>query len=108
MLREESTTTKLRIVSNGSSKTLSGVSQDDILHEGAKLYLDAFDVVTWLHQFQLLFCTDITKMFWQIKVRQQDWDYQRISWLDGNNHIITYENSPDASPPSASTSAQGQ
>ena len=37
VIRESSITTKLRVVFNGSSRTSTGVSLNDILHTGAKL-----------------------------------------------------------------------
>lgn len=43
--RESSTTTKLRVVFNGSSRTSSGVSLNEILHTGPKLQTDLFNVL---------------------------------------------------------------
>ncbi|XP_070524582.1 uncharacterized protein [Cardiocondyla obscurior] len=45
VLRPESTTTKLRVVFNGSSKTSSDRFLNDIMHTGAKLQLDVPDVL---------------------------------------------------------------
>ena len=45
VLRESSLTTKLRVVFNGSSKTTSGYSLNDLLHTGTKLQTDLFDVL---------------------------------------------------------------
>ncbi|XP_074099028.1 uncharacterized protein LOC141527441 [Cotesia typhae] len=43
VLREQSTTTKLRVVFNGSCKTTSQVSLNDIQHAGPKTQRDIFD-----------------------------------------------------------------
>lgn len=40
VLRESSTTTKLRVVFNGSSRTSTGVTLNDCLHSGPKLQQD--------------------------------------------------------------------
>ncbi|XP_063994956.1 uncharacterized protein LOC135172668 [Diachasmimorpha longicaudata] len=66
VLREDSLTTKLRVVFNGSNKTSTGISRNDILHAGGKLQVDAMDVLTWLRRHRLVFGTDIVKMFRQI------------------------------------------
>ncbi|XP_072757728.1 uncharacterized protein [Anoplolepis gracilipes] len=50
--REHSSTTKLRVVFNGSSRTTSGVSLNDILHSGPKLQVDLFNVLIWFRQFR--------------------------------------------------------
>lgn len=40
VFRENSSTTKLRVVFNGSSRTTTGISLNDLLHTGAKLQTD--------------------------------------------------------------------
>ncbi|GAB1869293.1 Gag-pol polyprotein [Camponotus japonicus] len=42
--KESSTTTKLRVVFNGSSRTTSRISLNDILHTGPKLQLELLDI----------------------------------------------------------------
>jgi hypothetical protein len=73
VVRESSSTTKLRVVFNGSSL-------NDHLHIGEKLQTDLADVVLWWRQFRYVFSSDIEKMFRQILVSQDDWDFQRILW----------------------------
>ncbi|XP_071642969.1 uncharacterized protein [Temnothorax longispinosus] len=90
VLREQSLTTKLRVVFNGSSPTTTGVSLNDLLHTGAKLQIDLFDVLLWFRLFLYVFIADIEKMFRQMKVDPSDWDYQRIFWLDSLSQITTF------------------
>lgn len=61
--REQSITTKLRVVFNGSSPTSSGYSLNDLLHTEAKLQTDIFDVLVWYRKFQYVFSTDVEKIF---------------------------------------------
>lgn len=89
--KERSTTTKLRVVFNGSSRTSSQVSLNDILHTGPKLQLELLDVLLWFRQFRYVFSADIEKMYRQINVHQQDWKYQRILWSPVENQVDTYE-----------------
>jgi len=90
VMREHSLTTRLRVVFNESSLTTSGYSLNDVLHTGAKLQQDLFDVLIWFRLFRYVFSTDIEKMFRQINVHEEDWDLQRILWIDNDSHIRSY------------------
>ncbi|XP_071576020.1 uncharacterized protein [Temnothorax nylanderi] len=82
VLKPDSATTKLRVVFNGSSASTSGRSLNDIMYTGAKLHLDVTDVLLWIRQFRHLVATDITKMYRQINVHKDDWNLQRVLWID--------------------------
>ncbi|XP_037915243.1 uncharacterized protein LOC119654152 [Hermetia illucens] len=82
VMREDSLTTKLRVVFNGSCKSSTGISLNDTLHTGPKLQADIFDVLLYVRQDKFIFTTDITKMFCQIDVHPDDWKFQRIFWTD--------------------------
>ncbi|XP_044740084.1 uncharacterized protein LOC123301412 [Chrysoperla carnea] len=85
VFREVSSTTKLRVVFNGSYRSSTGVSLNDILHTGAKLQTNISDVLLWFRQYRYVFAADIEKMFRQILIHQEDWDLQRIWWFSDNN-----------------------
>ncbi|XP_074115121.1 uncharacterized protein LOC141537838 [Cotesia typhae] len=91
VLREQSTITKLRVVFNGSCKTTSQVSLNDIQHAGPKTQRDIFDVLLFIRRFKFIFMTDIVKMFRQIQVHQDDWDLQRILWINQQNEVQEYQ-----------------
>ncbi|XP_017891420.1 uncharacterized protein LOC108631770 [Ceratina calcarata] len=91
VLKPDSTTTKLRVVFNGSSTTTSGYSLNDIMHTGANLLLNITDVLLWIRQYKCIFATDITKMYRQIRVHQEDWDLQRILWVDSDLNEASYQ-----------------
>lgn len=74
VLKESSTTTKQRVVFNGSAKTGSGLSLNDILHTGAKLQRDITDVLLWVRRHRYVFATDITTMFRHIRIHRDEWD----------------------------------
>lgn len=90
VLKEQSTTTKLRVVFNGSSNTSSRVSLNDILYPGPKIQIDLSDVLLWVRRHRFVFATDITKMFRQIRVHPADWDLQRILWVDHYQQEVPY------------------
>ncbi|XP_029163322.1 uncharacterized protein LOC114934776 [Nylanderia fulva] len=89
--RESSTTTKLRVVFNGSSRTTSGISLNEILHTGPKLQVDLFNVLIWFRQFQYVFSADIEKMYRQIQVHPDDWRFQRIRWSNSDKDVNSFE-----------------
>ncbi|XP_018399383.1 PREDICTED: uncharacterized protein LOC108777081 [Cyphomyrmex costatus] len=89
--REQSLTTKLRVVFNGSSPSSSGFSLNDLLHTGAKLQIDLFDVLLWFRQFRYVFSSDMEKMYRQIEVHPHDWDFQRILWCDQSLNLRAYQ-----------------
>ncbi|XP_071052130.1 uncharacterized protein [Onthophagus taurus] len=73
VIRESSTTTKLRVVFNGSQKTSSGLSLNDCLHTGPKLQSELVDRK----------CID---------VHQDDWQFQRIVWRENPSEpLLSYD-----------------
>lgn len=90
VLRENSPTTKLRVVFNGSSRSSSGLSLNDILHAGQKLQADITEILLWIRTHRVLFTTDIVKMFRQIAVHEDDWDLQRILWREQDDRLVAY------------------
>ncbi|XP_018403332.1 PREDICTED: uncharacterized protein LOC108780195 [Cyphomyrmex costatus] len=91
VFRESSRTTKLRVVFNGSSPSKGGVPLNDILHAGAKLQTNIFDVLLWFRSHRFVFSSDITKMYRQILVHPSDRNLQRIFWYDSNGQICPYQ-----------------
>nr|XP_012232430.1 PREDICTED: uncharacterized protein LOC105678032 [Linepithema humile] len=89
--KANSSTTKLRVVFNGSNPSASGTSLNELLHSGPKLQTDTINVLLHFRQFQFTFTADIEKMFRQIKVHPSDWRFQRIIWKDQGNQFMTYE-----------------
>ncbi|XP_025264622.1 uncharacterized protein LOC112637994 [Camponotus floridanus] len=78
VLRTSSTTTKLRVVFNGSQCTPAGDSLNNTLLVGANLLPTLADVLLRWHRF--VFIADIEKMYRQILVHPDDRDLQRILW----------------------------
>ncbi|XP_025266081.1 uncharacterized protein LOC112638468 [Camponotus floridanus] len=80
VLRETSTTTKLRVVFNGSQLTTLGTSLNASLLTGANLLPALADVLLRWRWHRYVFVADIEKMYRQILIHQDDRDHQRILW----------------------------
>ncbi|XP_070522380.1 uncharacterized protein [Cardiocondyla obscurior] len=91
VIREDSKTTKLRVVFNGSSRTDSSYSLNDILHSGPKLQNEIKEILLWIRTHRILFSTDIVKMFRQINLHPDDWNLQQILWRESSGQLNVYK-----------------
>ncbi|XP_029176753.1 uncharacterized protein LOC114944863 [Nylanderia fulva] len=80
VVRNSSSTTRLRVVFNASSLTSNGSSLNTHLLQGPKLQTNIFDIILCWRQYQYVYTADIAKMYRQIVVDPRDQDYQRILW----------------------------
>ncbi|XP_046145685.1 uncharacterized protein LOC123989002 [Osmia bicornis bicornis] len=76
----DTSSTKIRVVFNGSHKTSSGYSLNDCLHSGPKLQNDLADILLRWRQYAFAFSADVEKMYRQIRVHPDDQALQRILW----------------------------
>ncbi|GFX48586.1 uncharacterized protein TNCV_584831 [Trichonephila clavipes] len=87
-VRDTSCTTKLRVVFDASSKTSSGLSLNDLLMVGPRVQPELFPILIQFRIFSVAICSDVEKMFRQIKVHEEDVDWQRILWRDSPTEPI--------------------
>ena len=85
VLKPESTTTKLRVVFNASSKSSNGRSLNDILHIGPTLQMDLTLLVLRWRLFQYVFNADIEKMYRQILIEPSQTSFQRILFRESKD-----------------------
>ncbi|XP_046144393.1 uncharacterized protein LOC123988414 [Osmia bicornis bicornis] len=92
VIREDSSTTKLRVVFNASMPTSNGSTLNDHLLVGPKLQADlAVTILRW-RMYQFVFAADIAKMFRQIWIDHRDTAYQLIVWrAKPEDQLKTYE-----------------
>ena len=88
VLREASTTTKLRVVFDASSKSSSGYSLNDLLMVGPRLQPDLYPILLNFRLFKIAVHADLEKMFRQIKVHPDDVDWQRILWRETSEENV--------------------
>lgn len=88
VIKEGSTTTKLRNVFNASQKTSNGNSLNDILYPGPVKLADLTAVLINWRCHRIAYMADIAKMYRQIRIDESDITYQRIFWRNHPNETI--------------------
>lgn len=88
VIKESSTTTKLRVVFDGSMKTLSGVSLNDKLMAGPTIQEELTSIMIRWRLHKIVFIADIEKMYRQIAINKQDTDFQRVVWRKSSDAPI--------------------
>ncbi|KAJ8976397.1 hypothetical protein NQ317_003947 [Molorchus minor] len=85
VIREESATTKLRVVFDASMKTSTGCSLNDIMHKGYTVQPELVDILCRFRLFKFVLISDIQKMYRQVKVNPSQLFLQNILWRDSPN-----------------------
>lgn len=80
VLKLSSLTTKLRVVFDGSAKSSSNLSLNDVLMCGPTVQDDLISILMRFRRYQFVMTADIEKMFRQIMVAPEDQELQRIVW----------------------------
>jgi hypothetical protein len=78
VLKEESSTTKFRVVFDGSCESSNGLSLNKALMVGPTIQDDLFSLLLRFRCHVVGLKADISKMFRQFRVCERDVDYQRI------------------------------
>lgn len=76
--KEDSITTKLRVVFDGSAPTSSGLSLNDIMKRGPIVQSSLFSILLRFRLHEIALTADVEKMYRQILVASEDYDLQRI------------------------------
>ena len=91
MFKEDSSTTKLRVVSDARAKTISGFSLYDCLMVGPKLQDDWFDILFRFRFFKVAMSADVAKMYRHVELHKCDRDFHRIlRRFSGKKEIETF------------------
>ncbi|XP_031635623.1 uncharacterized protein LOC116348696, partial [Contarinia nasturtii] len=89
VIRNESTTTKLRVVFNASQATSNGISLNDQLAIGANHQNDILSILIHFRKFKYAFTADVEKMYRQILVNEDDRKFQKILWRESPDQPIS-------------------
>ncbi|XP_008186007.1 uncharacterized protein LOC103310228 [Acyrthosiphon pisum] len=83
---------KIRVVFDASATSSSGVSLNDCLVTGPKLQTEIGDVLLRSRLHKFVFTADITKMYRQIRLHEQDRVYQHKLWRNSpSDEVQEYE-----------------
>ncbi|XP_076389571.1 uncharacterized protein LOC105662854 [Megachile rotundata] len=88
----ESTTTKLRVVFDGSAKSSTGISLNDTQKVGPTVQSELVEILLRFRTHQFVLSADIEKMYRQILIEPAQRCFQRILWRpDNTSPIETFE-----------------
>ncbi|UYV80105.1 hypothetical protein LAZ67_18001717 [Cordylochernes scorpioides] len=88
VIKEKGCTTKLRVVFDASAKTDSGLSLNDALIPGPNIQQDLFHIILRFRIHPVAINADIAKMYRQIRISQEDSEFQRIVWRNDPHEKI--------------------
>ena len=78
--KQNSISTRCRVVFDASRITNTGYSLDDVIAKGRNNVNKLVEIVLRWMTHQVAFHTDIQKIYNSIKLRQESWCYQRYIW----------------------------
>lgn len=92
VVRDDTTSTKTRIVFDASEPTTTGLSLNDCLMTGPVVQSDLFSILIRSRMYQYIFSADISQMYRQVNVHEEDTPLLKILWrFSVDEPIKTYE-----------------
>ncbi|XP_033229750.1 uncharacterized protein LOC117181300 [Belonocnema kinseyi] len=88
VIKENSSSTKLRVVFNASQRTDKGVPLNELLHSGPKLQTELADVILRWRMYSVFFTADIEKMFRRIWIHPVDQTFKKILWRESHDQEV--------------------
>lgn len=92
VLKEDSSTTKLRVVFNGSAKTNTGSSLNNVLLVGPVVQPTLFAILLRFRTYLYGITADISKMYRMINIKPKYQSLQRILWRDNQTRPSNVSN----------------
>ncbi|XP_055542522.1 uncharacterized protein LOC129728133 [Wyeomyia smithii] len=92
VVKEASTTTKVRVVFDASCKTSTNTSLNEVLLVGPVIQEELRSIILRCRTKQIMLVADVEKMFRQIFIRPEDRPLQCILWRSSpTDEVATYE-----------------
>ena len=88
-MKEDSTTTEVRVVFDGSAKTSSGVFINKVQYVGPVVQDDLFTVLIRFRKHKYVISADIKQMYRQVLIQEDQRKYQRILWRETDSSPIS-------------------
>ncbi|XP_063727120.1 uncharacterized protein LOC134854694 [Symsagittifera roscoffensis] len=90
VFKEDSTTTKLRVVFDGSATTSTGQSLNDTLMVGPTVQDDLYSIIMRFRFYPIALSADIAKMYRQVALEDKSKDFHRILWRSNKSDEIKH------------------
>ena len=95
VVKQSSTTTKVRPVFDASAKGYNRVSLNDCMHTGPNLLPDLPGLLLRFRRWKYALSADVTKAFLQVGVKKDDRDVHRFLWNDhGTVRVMRFTRVP--------------
>nr|CAI5856921.1 unnamed protein product [Callosobruchus analis] len=92
VMREQSLTTKLRVVFDASAPSSSGYSLNNLQMLGPVVQNDLMSIILRFRTYRFVLCGDVEKMYRQVLIEPHQRSFQRIVWRDDSTlPLETYE-----------------
>ncbi|XP_017469715.1 PREDICTED: uncharacterized protein LOC108361583 isoform X2 [Rhagoletis zephyria] len=88
VMKEDSTTTKLRVVFDGSAASSTGYSLNDVLMTGPTIQPKLYNILLRFRTFSVALTGDICKMYRCVRVSEDDSYLQCVLWRDTSQHEV--------------------
>lgn len=88
--KPESTTTKLRVVFDAACKTATGLSLNNVLKVGPTIQEDLFSILIRFRKHSVVLVGDLSKMYRQILISEDERDLQRILWRNSPSEEVRH------------------
>ncbi|XP_046384973.1 uncharacterized protein LOC124155301 [Ischnura elegans] len=88
VFKDASTTTKLRVVFDGSAKSTSGIAFNDLLVIGSNMQRDLISILVSFRFRSYVFTADIKQMYRQIRLHPADTNLQCILWRNSPEEAL--------------------
>ena len=85
VVKPSSTTTKIRVVFDASSKSTSGISLNNILKVGPTIYPQISNLLLQFSTYPVALTADISKMFRAVSLHPEDQDLHIFVWRPSLN-----------------------
>ena len=90
VLKEERSSTKVRVVFDGSAKSCESLSLNECLYKGPSLMVDLSAALTRFRLKPIVITGDLKEAFLQVEIHQDDRDWLRFLWKNNEGELICY------------------
>ncbi|CAK9799131.1 hypothetical protein ANTPLA_LOCUS1906 [Anthophora plagiata] len=88
VVKEDSLSTKVRVVFDASAKSTTDISLNDALMVGPTIQSELLFIIMRFRLHNVVLTADLQKMYRQVKVANSDAIYQKILWRECENETI--------------------